>query len=973
MQRFRWPIVLSTCGILLLLVAGSLQLSNFNSPQDRDSPLSPSAAYRGNGEPSHDRTAAPQSSSSSWSPASGRSSPGVPAYRLATLPRASASCSQSYSSPAWLAYDPANTSIWVATPPSCVDEYTPAAHGFGFNFTTALPVGTDPFGVEVDNSTNEVFVTNTGSDNVTVISGQTNLVVGTVAVGGEPYGVAYDWASNDVYVANGGTNNVTIISATSLTVVGNVAVGSNPIGVAAAPQNGELFVADSGSANVTVISDVTNSVVTSIPTGNGSYGVALDNASDQIYVTNQGSNSISVIDAATDTLVDTVPVLAPWVDLQGIAYDPGTGMLWAGGGPSYAVVVNASTNSVVGYAGTDPSGVVYDPANGEVCVTNTANLTFECVTFASIGYPAVLLTFHEAGLPVSDSWQVDANYSLGGNLTTGISAAANISFGVRSAGGFSYDYRIPSVLGYIATPAQGVETLSGSSVVVNISFSIAPGAYPITFNETGLPTGATWQLFFNSTWSSLTTSSVVVWAANGTYNCGAYELDVSQPYLTYTPQFNVTVAGAAQAVYISFQPSYPAWFNETGLPSGPFGGWNIVITSGPIWVGGGFGGSSANISYPMLNGTYGYTVYANNNSYSPTPASGNYTINGSSANNFIQFALTGALVVFHQTGLVPGVYWNVVVSGANIPGPNTTNGTPTWGGNVTLGSYYIQTSDTLLQGNYSYVVNAPPGNVSFPSAGNFSVVAGQPLTIDLWFGPTGSSGPPPPPSYSVWFNESGLPALTAWSVYTNGSWDTGASNSIVVPLENGTYNYSVRTAGGYSAAGGEGFVTVRGTSANVTIAFSRVYYTLTFKETGLPNGTGWAISIASTIESSLSSSIQFDEPNGTYGFVILAINGYVTADSGFAVVNGSDQVVSVAFHPQTYPIVFIEFGLPAGSNWSVTVSNASNGFNETQSSTGSSITFFLPNGTYAFSFTLPPGFSGSSSSSQITVAGKATT
>ncbi len=194
----------------------------------------------------------------------------------------------------------------------------------------------------------------------------------------------------------------------------------------------------------------------------------------------------------------------------------------------------------------------------------------------------------------------------------------------------------------------------------------------------------------------------------------------------------------------------------------------------------------------------------------------------------------------------------------------------------------------------------------------------------------------------------------------------------MVPLQNGTYNFSVGTVDGYSATAA-GFVTVRGMSAHVAVAFSRVDYTLTFNETGLPNGTGWAISIASTIESSLSRSIQFQEPNGTYDFVILAITGYVTAYSGFAVVDGIDQVVSVAFHPQTYPIVFIELGLPAGSNWSVTVSNVSNGFNETQSSTGSSITFFLPNGTYAFSFTLPPGFSGNSSSSQITVAGKATT
>lgn len=527
-----------------------------------------------------------------------------------------------------------------------------------------------------------------------------------------------------------------------------------------------------------------------------------------------------------------------------------------------------------------------------------------------------------------------------------------------------------------AAPTSSPEPGEFSTTQVDLGASTPDGSAPlyhVTFNETGLPTGTTWQLFFNGSWGSSSQSSVTVLAPNGTYNCGAYELDVEQPYLTYTPQFNVTVAGADQVVNISFQPSYMAWFNQTGLPSEPFGGWNIVITSGPIWVGSGFGGSSANISYPMLNGTYGYYVYANNNSYSPTPANGTYTINGSTANNFIQFALTGALVVFHQTDLAPGVYWNVVVSGANIPGPNTTNGTPTWGGNVSLGSYYIQASDTLLQGNYSFVVNAPPGNVSFPSAGNFSVVAGQPLTIDLWFGPVGSSGPPPGPSYPVWFNETGLPALTVWSVYTNGSWDAGTSPGIVVLLQNGTYNYTVGTVDGYSAARGGGFVTVLGTSAGVTVTFSRVFYTLTFNETGLPSGTGWAISIGSTIESSLSSSIQFQEPNGTYGYVILGVPGYVATYSGLITVNGTDRSVPVAFVPQTFPVIVVEFGLPNGTNWSVTISNASTGFSETHWSNTSAIIFYLPNGTYAVSVQVPVGYAATLSTGSFTIAGSKVT
>jgi YVTN family beta-propeller protein len=396
---------------------------------------------------------------------------GVPAFRLGTVSRASAACPTNYGIiPAWLAYDSATATFWVASAPSCVDVFTLSTSGYPSNLSASIPVGTNPFGVAVDNLTNDVFVTNAGSNNVSVISATNETPVGSVDVGTNPHGVAFDWVSNEIYVANTGSNNLTVISGTTLSVIATVAVGTSPIGVAADPASGEVFVANFGSGNVTAISDATNSPMTQISTGNGSYGVAWDNTSNQIFVTNELSNNVSVIDATSNSVVASIPVAGvAWpLQLQGLAYDPATGLVWVGAGTPAAAVLNATSDTLVGFAGTDPAGVAYDPANGDVCVTNTANVTFECLNFRYVT-AADPLTFHETGLPLNLSWTVEINWSAS-NATTQVSKSPDISFGTLGEHWVTYGFRIPDDHGYVATPASGVEVLVGSPVVVNVSF-----------------------------------------------------------------------------------------------------------------------------------------------------------------------------------------------------------------------------------------------------------------------------------------------------------------------------------------------------------------------------------------------------------------------------------------------------------------------------------------------------------------------
>ena len=71
------------------------------------------------------------------------------------------------------------------------------------NNTTTVPVGTEPSAVAVNPNTNQIYVANPYSNNVTVIDGATNNTT-TVPVGTNPSAVAVNPVTNQIYVANGG-------------------------------------------------------------------------------------------------------------------------------------------------------------------------------------------------------------------------------------------------------------------------------------------------------------------------------------------------------------------------------------------------------------------------------------------------------------------------------------------------------------------------------------------------------------------------------------------------------------------------------------------------------------------------------------------------------------------------------------------------------------------------------------------------
>lgn len=249
-----------------------------------------------------------------------------------------------------------------------------------------IAVGTNPWGVAVNQMGTLAYVTNLGSNNVSVISTSTNAVTATVAVQSNPAGIAFSPSGKAAYVANYGSGSVSVINTATLTVTKTVPVQTNPSGVAVTPNGTFVYIVNSGSGSVSVISTLTNMVVATIPVGANPAWAAISPDGSTAYVTNHNSNTISVIQTANNAVVNTINVSAgPYGD----AVSPDGHSLYVanynGGAGNLLTVIDTGTQTVAAtiVVGTGPVGVAFTQDSARAGVTNKGSNNVSVINTAS--------------------------------------------------------------------------------------------------------------------------------------------------------------------------------------------------------------------------------------------------------------------------------------------------------------------------------------------------------------------------------------------------------------------------------------------------------------------------------------------------------------------------------------------------------------------------------------------------------------
>lgn len=209
--------------------------------------------------------------------------------------------------PTGIAISPINNTIYVTNMGSnTVSVINGTTNVIAKNITLAIGEregeGTgffSPAGIAYNSDTGSLYVTNRGSDTVSVINGTTNALVDEISVDAiAPSGIVYNAANNYIYVTNMGSNTVSVINGTTNTIVANIPVGLGPNGIAYNQNNGDVYVANSINGTISVIDGLENTITSTIPIGanNDPNDISYNVNNDRLFVTNTNSSTISAIE-----------------------------------------------------------------------------------------------------------------------------------------------------------------------------------------------------------------------------------------------------------------------------------------------------------------------------------------------------------------------------------------------------------------------------------------------------------------------------------------------------------------------------------------------------------------------------------------------------------------------------------------------------------------------------------------------------
>ncbi|MEO8727580.1 MAG: YncE family protein [Acidobacteriaceae bacterium] len=110
------------------------------------------------------------------------------------------------------------------------------------------------------------------------------------------------------YVSNTGSNTVSVIDVLAFKKLKEIPVGAQPTGIAINPHKNEVYVVNAASNSVSVINAVRNQVIATIPVGKTPYFIDVTADGKRGLVANSGDNSISIIDLYAHTITATIRV-----------------------------------------------------------------------------------------------------------------------------------------------------------------------------------------------------------------------------------------------------------------------------------------------------------------------------------------------------------------------------------------------------------------------------------------------------------------------------------------------------------------------------------------------------------------------------------------------------------------------------------------------------------------------------------------
>jgi YVTN family beta-propeller protein len=691
--------------------------------------------------------------------------------------------------------DPANGYLYVADNTSSTVGVVNTTTS---SVVTSIHVGKAPYDIAYDSLTGNLFVTNSATNNVSVIDGLTNKVVANLGyVGIRPTGVVYDNQSNEIYVANELSGNVTVLNASSYAVVASLVTGYDPFSLLFDSKDYGIYVLFAEQFQIDVFNGSSHALEygSTIGLTYNPAAAAIDPANNDLYVTFTGHADYQFVSIGPGGGNGLFPLPFPG---QGAAYDPATGFMLIANGDAISMLEPILVKNTV-TIDTGATSVVFDPLNNALYTSDTASNMVSVIYFAPESTQLNGMTESPGDISVMP----------GGSVIVSATAACN---GVPCLGKVTFSWSLTNGLGtlnsssspdvnFTAGGTTGTDwlyvnaSLNGTTIGTHVSITVTSIVPHYTLTFVVSPTVCGPITFNNSAQAS---------GSNGSYQQGFYSaIAPACPHYSFRQwngTFGVSLAAprnSSSSVKITENGSLTAWYV-----------W--VPTVIPHWK------VSFSIS-PAVCGPIAFAGTAQTNGSSGLYVKGNYSATANPCNSyaFQQWNFTGGVAVNRSStssSTIVTVFGNGTLTAWYVwSGKGGSHATvdfaisPTRCGPINFGGFNETNSafGNFATGNYtaiaancpgtSYAVWSVSGALTLPKLGS------NPTTVGVWGNGTLTATYQlisPPAYYTVTFYIS--PSVCS-PVSFNG---TTQANDSSAQFLNGVYTMQARACTGYTFAQG---------------------------------------------------------------------------------------------------------------------------------------------------------------------------
>ena len=361
-----------------------------------------------------------------------------------------------------------------------------AGSGVRYVVSATIPVGTNPYRAVMTPNGQEVYVTNTSSGSVSVISTVTNAVTNTVTVGTSPYAIAAHPDGSKVYVGCMGGGVYVIDTATKAATL--ISVGSPVNDLSISNSGDRLYLAmEFGGLRkvVTATSAVSTISGTVCPEG-----VVFVPKTTKAYVNYQcspppgsgGNDPVYEFNATTDAYVTGFTVGPPHVGSNAISASPDGSKIWACGSGTVKVVRTSDNVKLAtltgGYTTVSPdSARAYVPDGTNLGVYDAATFalvdTIPLAASGSLAFNASGCRFY-APVPGANAVKVvDLCYTGGTSFTdTGLTPNTAYSYYIVAKNGCGTSLAGPCATSTTAPPAPAAPAAPSFTAVGSTTLTV---------------------------------------------------------------------------------------------------------------------------------------------------------------------------------------------------------------------------------------------------------------------------------------------------------------------------------------------------------------------------------------------------------------------------------------------------------------------------------------------------------------------